>query len=252
MDQSKNPISFTPKNIIVLFDSMLSLTHRCVSSLLFMFAFLSLVNQPVYAQEGEAEDSTAVQQSSVLQKNALQKNLPADHTPGRVLTRALLVPGWGQIYNRQYWKAAIYYGALGGGMFLVFNANDNYLLYRHAAIYAEYRDVDPDMRPDAYRDHFVNDYNEILLARLGRTENDLSESEQITQRQSLAPQLRRFRDQFRRRRDLNIVFSFAIWGLGVIESFVSAHLLHFDVSDNLSLHVVPGQTGTSAVLTFSY
>ena len=208
-------------------------------------ALLLILCCPVYAQSMLEQDSSAVGLP------ALEK-LPAGHTPSKVLTRALLVPGWGQIYNRQYWKAAVYYGALGGGTVLVFNANGNYRLYRHAAIYAAYRDVAPEERPDAYRDHFVDDYNEILLARTNTTENDLSEEEQIAQRASLAPQLRSFRDQFRRRRDLNIVFTFAIWGLGVIESFVSAHLLHFDVSDNLTFHILPGPNGSAATLTFTY
>ena len=208
-------------------------------------AFSLIVALPVYAQVNPNQDSTLITIPGL-------EKLPPGHTPSKTLTRALLVPGWGQIYNRQYWKAAIYYGALGGGTFLVFNANDNYLLYRHAAIYAEYRDVAVEERPDSYRDHFINDYNEILLSRVNRTEDDLSEEEQIAQRASLAPQLRRFRDQFRRRRDLNIVFTFAIWGLGVIESFVSAHLIHFDVSDNLTFRVLPGPRGTSATLTFSY
>ena len=205
-----------------------------------IFAIFLLVTIPARAQFATPKDSLRY------------SRLPAGHTPKRVLTRALLVPGWGQIYNRQYVKASIYYAGLGASTFLISNSNKNYLLYRHAALYAQYRDIDTELRPDSYRDHFVDDYNEILESRGGATENELSQEDQITQRASLAPTLRRIRDQYRRRRDLNILLTFAIWGLGVIESYVSAHLLHFDVSEDLTFNVLPSTYGAHASVTLTF
>ncbi len=195
---------------------------------------------------------TAHAQESTIPDSTLLRSLPKGHTPGRVLTRALLVPGWGQIYNRQYIRAGIYYAGLGFGGFLVYSSNKNYLLYRHAALYAAFRDVDEADRPEQYRDSFADDYAEILSMNDQVPDASLSEEEQAARRASLASNLRSQRNQFRRRRDLNILLTFGIWGLGVIESFVSAHLLHFDVSEDLTLQVVPTPNGTTAFMTITF
>lgn len=196
--------------------------------------------------------STANAQSELAVDSLKLSKLPDGHSPRRVLTRALLVPGWGQLYNRQYVRAGIYYAGLGFGGFLVYSSNQNYILYRHAALYAAYRDTPEDERPPQYQDSFVSDYEQILSDIGAEPESSLSEEDQATRRASLASNLRSQRNQFRRRRDLNILLTFGIWGLGVIESFVSAHLLHFDVSDDLTLQVVPTPGGTAALMTIRF
>src|SRR5690349_217791 len=35
------------------------------------------------------------------------------HSPGKATLRSLIIPGWGQAYNREYWKIPIVWGALG-------------------------------------------------------------------------------------------------------------------------------------------
>ena len=205
-----------------------------------VFTAILCFTPPALAQVEVATDSTKI------------KSLPPGHTPGRVLTRALLVPGWGQIYNRQYIRAAVYYAGLGAGGFLVLNSNKNYLLYRHAALYAAYHDTAEEERPDQYRDSFADDYAEVLRIVGAEPDENLSEEDQAARRASLASNLRSQRNQLRRRRDLNILLTFGIWGLGVIESFVSAHLLHFDVSEDLTFHVVPTPTGAGATMTFTF
>src|SRR5688500_14154300 len=35
------------------------------------------------------------------------------YNPGKAAMRSAIIPGWGQIYNRKYWKVPIIYAALG-------------------------------------------------------------------------------------------------------------------------------------------
>src|SRR5437588_10353977 len=44
------------------------------------------------------------------------------HNPHKAVMRSLMIPGWGQIYNRRWWKLPIVYGGLGLlGDVVVFN-----------------------------------------------------------------------------------------------------------------------------------
>ncbi len=218
---------------------------RPIHGLLFMVSvaicFACVTPRPVPAQSAPQADVRAE-----------ERGLPKGHSPRHALHRALIVPGWGQIYNRQYIKASVYYAGLGAASFLVVNANQKYLTYRHAALYAQYRDVPPEERPDAYRERFVAAYNEARSLAGLPPEDTLNEEDQITARQSLAPTLRNFRNQFRRRRDLNILVTFAVWGLGVLEAYVSAHLIHFDVGEDLTFQVIPHAQGTTALLQVTF
>lgn len=52
--------------------------------------------------------------------------------------------------------------------------------------------------------------------------------------------LRADRDYYRRTRDLFFILTALGYALTAVESYVDAHLKHFDVSEDLSLHISPG------------
>ena len=157
--------------------------------------------------------------------------------PAQSLRRAI-VPGMGQIHNGHYLKLPLVYAGLGaftGGALLV---NQRYLLYRHAYLYtARTHDDGSPVFPD-----YAADYAK-LLRRLGLPpESGLSDQEIAARRARLEPQLRKQRDNLRRNRDL-LYFGIGLWyGLSLLDAYVSAHLLDFDVSEDLalSLHGLPG------------
>ena len=153
---------------------------------------------------------------------------PSGKTPRGALWRAAVLPGWGQAYNRQYVKLPFVYAALGGLTATIIVLNDRYLLYRHAYQYKAYEEIteDGEINPRAA---FESDY-EKLLERRGVS--DLS---------SLS--IRPTRDALRRNRDLAIIGTGLVFGLTVLDAYVSAHLMDFDISDDLTVSVHPAGRG---------
>ncbi len=143
-------------------------------------------------------------------------SLPPDsvHTPQAALWRALVLPGWGQVYNRQYWKVPFVYAGLVGFAALAHVLNERYLLYRHAYLYAVAPQQYPQYRQEAERFRFV--------IEAGR-----------------ADLLRYYRDRYRRNRDLSYIAIGLWYSLSVLDAYVHAHLYTFDVSERLSLSVHP-------------
>lgn len=153
------------------------------------------------------------------------------HNPRTATIRSAVLPGWGQIYNKKYWKLPIVYGALGttAGIF-AFNLGN-------------YRDT-----------RFA--YNAKYKASLPPPLRDSTDYFKI--KPELMPlsleSLRFYRNQFRRDIDYSVFFFLLAWALNVVDATVDAHLKSFDVSPDLSLRIVPGHselagtTGVSFVL----
>ena len=153
-------------------------------------------------------------------------------SPRGALTRALVVPGWGQFYNGQSLKAAIVWAGLGGLGTGVVLQHRRYLQLRHAAIYTVCSDTDPST---TCADPSYARYAEEAAPYEGYR----------------ADALRNLRDRARRNRDLFLVGTAAGVALQALDAYVSAHLLSFDVDERLSLQFVPGQGGGTWVLRAS-
>ena len=152
------------------------------------------------------------------------------HSPRKAAIRSAILPGWGQAYNKKYWKIPIVYGALGttAGI-LIYNVKW-YKRFRFAykVLYnkdtGNFDKVYPDLQP--------------FIAR-----NDQSS-------------LRYNRDEFRRNIDYSVLVFVLLWGLNVVDATVDAHLKTFDVSPDLSLKFKAGYSdmaqtnGLSLVLSF--
>jgi hypothetical protein len=146
------------------------------------------------------------------------------HSPRKAAMRSAILPGWGQAYNKKYWKIPIVYAALGtsGGIFVY-----NITWYRRFR--------------DAYR---------ILYNRDTANFPNIHPRLESYVRFNDHPGLRYNRDEFRRNVDYSIVAFVILWGLNVVDASVDAHLKTFDVSPDLSLRVVPGYStmaGTNGV-----
>jgi hypothetical protein len=139
----------------------------------------------------------------------------AAHSPKKAALRSAILPGWGQIYNKKYWKLPIVYGALGvsGGIF-IYNLN-------------QYKDT-----RFAYRVKYNMRVNRTDSALFAQIRNDLKPLSEES--------LRFYRNQFRRDIDYSVLFFILLWGLNVVDAAVDAHLKSFDISPELSFRIKPG------------
>lgn len=135
--------------------------------------------------------------------------------PKKVLRRSLILPGWGQVTNKQAWKVPIVYGILGGLVYYSIDTHNQYSDYK-AAFY--------NLNPDTPDDQ-----------RFGPTPDYINENANLSS-------LRDNRNFYRNRRDLTFVMVGLAYALNVIDAYVFAHLRPFDVSDDLSLNtkIAPG------------
>lgn len=160
------------------------------------------------------------------------KGLPPDHTPRGALWRALAAPGWGQIYNRQYYKVPFAYAGLAGLGAAIVYSNNRYLLYRRAALYK----ANEGTMPNPYA-QYEPQYQQIADAVGGEIRANV---------------LRQQRDKFRRYRDLSVVGVGLYYALTVLDAYVSAQLLSFDVGEELSMRVQPSGAGVTARLKWRF
>ena len=63
--------------------------------------------------------------------------------PGKATVYSILFPGMGQIYNGEYWKIPIYWGAIAGGVYFYSDNKRNYERYKW--IYDQASSTDPDV-----------------------------------------------------------------------------------------------------------
>ena len=147
------------------------------------------------------------------------------HSPKGALWRAAALPGWGQVYNRQYYKVPVVYLALGGMIALAVNLNRDYRFYRCAFQFKAFQElVDRGSLDQNPRAACEEEYR-TLETRVGR-----SVSSNVLEAQ---------RDRLRRNRDLSFVGIGLVYGLSVLDAFVSAHLLDFDVGEDLTVSLQP-------------
>lgn len=162
----------------------------------------SLILLSVEAQE------LSLQNSFVPTKISLkaEADTPIFPDPKSVLRRSLIIPGWGQVTNKQSWKVPIVYGLLGG------------LTYYSIYLTKQYHD---------YQAAYYNSFDTNTDFRFGRTPNYLLGSN--------VSGLKSNRNFLRNRRDFIYVTIGLAYALNVVDAYVFAHLRSFDVSDDLSM-----------------
>ena len=139
--------------------------------------------------------------------------------PLKVVWMAAIIPGYGQIMNRKYWKLPIVYGGFLGCAYAISWNSVTYQTYTTA--YRDIIDTDPT----------TNSYLQIIPK--GRTIENYGGIE------GLKTTLQTKQDIYRRYRDLSIIAAVGFYALTIIDAYVDAELYDFDISPDLSMHIQP-------------
>ncbi len=127
-----------------------------------------------------------------------------EHSPRKAAMYSAVFPGMGQIYNRKYWKVPIVYAGMGALIYSVIWNGRQYAYYF-----------------DKYK--FM-------------TQSDPPYDE--WEGQSLR-EVEWYKDSHLRYRNLFIIFSVGFYALQIVDANVDAHLIDYDISEDLTLTVDP-------------
>jgi len=183
----------------------------------FSILFLCLIQSSIF---GQANPSSTDSSIAISIKH---------HIPKIATQRSAILPGWGQAYNKQYWKIPLVYGVLAiPAATYQYNAD----LYTKAKF--------------AY---------EAKFKAANGDNSDIAKIDPTLKNLSLAS-LQSYRNIFRKDRDYSIMWFILGWGLNVLDATVSGHLKEFDINNDLSLKIQPSyqpqfrQAGLSLQLHF--
>ena len=148
------------------------------------------------------------------------KPQPFQPNPKKAGLYSAIVPGLGQLYNRQYWKVPVVYAGVAVAGYFFFDNLNNYQSYRKAYI-GRINNPYP-------TDKYVNIYT--------------------------TDQLQQLQNDYNKYLDMTVLFSTIGYALQVLDAITSAHLKNFDISRDISMRMKPVTTqngvGLGLVMNF--
>lgn len=127
-----------------------------------------------------------------------------EHIPSKAAMYSAVFPGLGQIYNKRYWKLPIVYAAIGGGVYGVVWNQKNYK-------------------------EFLNAYKIRISGGADKYLPYLTTEEQLIS----------WMDFYRNQRDLSIIITIGLYAFNILDAYVDAHLINFNINKDLALKVEP-------------
>ena len=155
-----------------------------------------------------ASPTAAAESASAPKNNFFNRFFIKKYPNPRAAALLAIIPGGGQAYNKKWWKIPLVYGALGGMSWWAISTNKQYVALRDN--YKWVVDEDPDTNPVEAPYTFMS-----------------------------SSQLKGYRDIYRNYTEKRFMWLGITYLLSITDVFVDAHLARFDVSDDLSLRVVP-------------
>jgi len=141
--------------------------------------------------------------------DSIMAKLPFQPKPKKAALYSAMLPGAGQIYNRQAWKAPFIYAGMGASFYFLVDNTNRYRQFRSA--YVAEIDSDPST---------VSEFAGLYTA----------------------PDLLTLRNTYRQYLDITVLVTALGYTIQVLDALVYAHLRGFDVSEDISLRFGPVQS----------
>jgi len=150
-----------------------------------------------------AQDSITANEIKI--KKQFINNIKTDPLrPAKSAFYSAVLPGLGQAYNKKYWKIPIVYGAIGTALYFYFDNDKVYDRYRYA-----YK-----RRLAGFTDDEFFGPNDTPL---------ISQDALIRAQRAL-----------KRNKEVSMLITVGMYVLNIIDANVDAHLLQYNIDDNLS------------------
>ena len=128
--------------------------------------------------------------------------------PSKAAFYSAVLPGLGQVYNKKLWKIPLVYGAMGTALYFYFDNDKTYDRYRNA-----YKRRLAGFTDDEFYGPGITPYiSEDALIRAQRT--------------------------LKRNKEMSMLIAIGMYALNIIDANVDAHLLQYNMDENLSLKPV--------------
>ncbi|PTM09904.1 MAG: hypothetical protein DA407_04855 [Bacteroidetes bacterium] len=171
----------------------------------FLLLLIGIMPFCTFAQEETNESEGVIDDKNIIVQDTTASKPIDPLTPSKAAFYSAILPGLGQAYNKKYWKIPIVYGALATGIYFYVDNNKEYKRYR-----------------DAYKRRLA-----------GFTDDEFYGTGTTPQISNDA--LIRAQRTLRRNKEISLLVTIGIYALNIIDANVDAHLLQYNIDDNLAL-----------------
>jgi len=178
-----------------------SFLTNCILLMIMMF-FFSL---PISAQQKDSSIKKTITKEKAVFPDSIFKFNTKISIPKRAGLYSAILPGLGQVYNKQYWKLGLVAAAAGTVTYFIVDNRKNYQKYQ--AAYISRIDNNP-ATTDPFYQYSIND---IDVLRRG----------------------------FRKYYEYSIISGTVCYLVNILDAFTSSHLKTFDMSKNISMKAIP-------------
>lgn len=136
-------------------------------------------------------------------------------SPKKASIYSAVLPGLGQVYNKKYWKIPIIYASLSTTIYFIKENQNQLNIFKEA-----YQD-----RLDGLDDPYKDIYSDS--------------------------QLNTIMEYYERNRDVSYILTGVVYLLNILDASVDAHLMDFDISEDLSMRAYPSLMNNSSEPTLT-
>ena len=129
-----------------------------------------------------------------------------EHSAKKALILSAILPGAGQVYNKQAWKIPIIYAAFGGVSYFTYTNYTQMKLHKEEYLYR------------------VNNDGAFLHSEFSNKPTS---------------NIYNLYEAYNKTFQLSIIITVAIYGLNLLDAYIFGHLFDFQISDDLSLNMMP-------------